>query len=221
MAKHTFLFRTYASDETENWNLPDALNGASAWGLYFFLEGEATHICSFTPSSRVEFLENVFLDPENEDAAEKLLENGDLQHETEQWTDYFGFIDVKSPRTRPYIGPREPFTLDTRDYDLDSELYAATLAKSRRFNVSEQQAHADAQRECLREFAYTAAREEFGCNSPAEPPVLMDSKVRAEHHRRAALRKAEAAERYNGPPALFSHAGIAAPLATRPADLAR
>lgn len=217
MAKHTFHFRTYAADETENWNLPPALTGATAFGLYFFLEGEATHICSFEANSRVEFLENVFLEADDEDAAEHLRQNGDLQHENDgQWTSYFGFIDVTNPRTAPYIGERESFTLESADYDLDPELYAATVAKSLRFNVSHQQAHADARRECLREFAYEAAREEFAMNSPNEPPILAGGAILAEHHRRAAIRAAEYAERRGEPTApLFAAAGVPAPLDPR------
>jgi hypothetical protein len=218
MAKHSFHFRTYASDETENWNLPDALKGATAFGLYFFLEGEATHICSFEANSRVEFLENAFIEPADPEAAERELDRSDLRHENGgEWTSYFDFIDVGNPRTAPYIGKRETFTLDTNDYDLDAEEYAATVAKSLRFGVSHQQAHADAQRACLREFAYEAAREEFGCNSPSEPPVLFGGKALADHRRRAALRRAEYAERHGQTSApLFAATGVAAPLALPP-----
>lgn len=218
MAKHTFHFRTYAADETANWTLPDALKGATVFGLYFFLEGEATHICSFEANSRVEFLENAFIEPDDPDAAERELDRGDLQHENDgEWTTYFGFIDVSDPRTAPYIGKRESFTLDTRDFTLDAEEYAAVLAKSLRFGVSYQQAHADAQRACLREFAYEAAREEFGCNSPSEPPVLWGGAALREHHRRAALRRAEYAELRGQPTApLFAATGVAAPLALPP-----
>lgn len=217
MAKHKFIFRTYATDETENWNLPESLTGATAFGLYFFHEGEATHICSFTPSSRVEFLENIFLDADDEEAAEHERQNGELAYECDEHTSYFGFIDVTSKREAPYIGPRQVFVLDSNDYDLDAEAYADAVANSLRYGVSPQQAHADARRRGLIDFAYEAAREEFGCNSPQEPPVIMDSTVRAEHDRRKAMRKAEEAERYT--PTLFAAAGIVAPLATRPADL--
>jgi hypothetical protein len=218
MAKHSFHFRTYASDETENWTLPDALKGATAFGLYFFLEGEATHICSFEANSRVEFLENVFVEPDDPEAAERELDRSDLRHENDgDWTSYFGFIDVASPRTAPYIGERETFTLDTRDFTLDPDEYAGQLEKSLRFGVSYQQAHADAQRACLREFAFEAAREEFGCNSPSDPPILRGGEVLAEHHRRAKLRAAEYAERHGQTTApLFQAAGVTVPLATGP-----
>lgn len=213
MALHSFHFRTYASDETESWELPDALKGATAFGLYFFLEGEATHICSFEANSRVEFLENVFVGADDEEAAEEERQNGDLTYENGgEWTSYFSFVDVANPRTQPYIGKRETFTLDSRDYTLDADAYADQLAKSRRFGVSDQQAHADARREGLREFAYEVAREAFSANSPSEPPVCWGGKALATHKARKALRKAEADERYNGGPPLFAAAGIIAPL---------
>jgi hypothetical protein len=218
VAKHTFHFRTYASDETENWNLPAAMTGASAFGLYFFLEGEATHICSFEANSRVEFLENVFLNADDPDAMQAHLDGpgDDLRTENGgEWTSYFGFIDVTRKSVAPYIGPRESFTLDSNDYTLDAELYAATVAKSLRFHVSPQQAHADARRECLREFAYEAAREEFGMNSPSEPPVFGAAALAA-HKSRAAMRAAEYEERHTGGPPLFAAAGISAPLALSP-----
>jgi len=219
MTKHSFVFRTYASDETEHWNLPAALAGATAFGLYFFLEGEATHICSFTPNSRVEFLENAFIGADCEDRAQAYLDGpgDDLRNECGgEWTSYFEFIDVKSSRSAPYIGDRVTITLDSNDYDLDADEYAATVAKSLRFGVSPQQAHADARRECLREFAYEAAREAFGCNSPPEPAVMFGGAAFKEHLRRKAVRAAEREERENGPPPLFAFGGVVAPIATGP-----
>jgi hypothetical protein len=218
MAKHTFIFRTYAADQTDSWTLPDGLAGATAFGLYFFLEGEATHICSFEANSRVEFLENVFLGADDEEAAERIRDRGDLAYENGgEWTSYFGFIDVTSPAAAPYIGPRESFTLESADYDLDPEEYAGQLAKSLRFGASPQQAHADARRACLREFAYEAAREEFGMNSPGEPPILSGGAALEAHKARLALRAAEYAERRGEPTApLFAAAGVAAPLALHP-----
>jgi hypothetical protein len=82
--------------------------------------------------------------------------------------------------------------------------------------VSYQQAHADAQRACLREFAYEAAREEFGCNSPSEPPILRGGEALAEHTagRSARLSTPSATGKPTAP--LFAAAGVAAPLATAP-----
>lgn len=210
MAKHSFVFRTYATDETANWNLPDALKGATAFGLYFFLEGERTHICSMTPSSRVEFLENYFLGADDEEAAEKVRENGELAYECDgQYTSYFGYIDATRPS--PYIGPRQTFTLDSNDYELDAELYADLVAKGLRYGDSPQKAHADARYGCLRDFAYEVAREEFGMNHPSEPAVLWPAGFEA-HKLRKAVREAERA----GPPPLFATAGVDAPIAIGP-----
>jgi len=91
------------------------------------------------------------------------------------------------------------------------------LAKSLRFGVSPQQAHADARRACLREFAYEAARESFSGNSPAEPPILAGGAVLAAHKLRAVMRAAEYAERRGESTApLFAAAGVPAPLAAHP-----
>lgn len=219
MAKHTFHFRTFATDESDSWNLPPALAGATPFGLYFFLEGEATHICSFEANSRMEFLENVFVDPADPEAADAELDSGELQYENGgEWTSYFGFQDPRFFKGNPYVGRRESFTLDTRDYQIDREAYAAAYARSLRWN-SPQKARADAEYDCLREFAYEAAREEFGCNSPHQPPILWGGAVLAEHKRKLALSHARADERSYGPPPLFAAAGITAPLATRPDDL--
>lgn len=217
MGKHSFTFRTYATDETEHWNLPDALKGATVFGLYFFLEGEATHICSFEANSRMEFLENVFLTPDDPEAAEAYLDGpgDDLRNENGgEWTSYFGFVDVSSPSVQPYIGPADRFTLDTADFDIDPDTYREAFEHARR-HYSPQQARAIAERECLRDYAYEAAREEYNANSPAEPPVCWGGAALDEHKRRKAVRKAERA----GPPPLFAAAGVPVPIATSPADL--
>lgn len=217
MAKATFHFRTFATDESDNWTLPDQLRGCSVFGLYFFLEGEATHICSLTPSSRVEFLENVFLGADDEESARDYLDGpgDDLRNESGgEWTSYFGFIDPSAPSRSPYMGPRESFTLDSRDYDIFPAAYREAYQDRLRWN-SPQKAAALASYDCLRDFAYDLAREEFGANSPGEPDVLTAAGLAA-HRTRKALREAETRERREGPPGLFAWANIAAPLALSP-----
>jgi hypothetical protein len=52
-------FACVARDETYAWSDLPAQCGI-VFGLYIFCVGEATHVCSMTPSSYVQFLENVF-----------------------------------------------------------------------------------------------------------------------------------------------------------------
>lgn len=218
MAKVTFHFRAYAVDEAANWNPPPALAGAPVFGVYLIAEDEATHLCSFTPSSRADFLRNTFLtkyarDPE---AAQAYLDrDGSLEYENEEPTTYLGFVDVSAPSNAPYLSERLSITLDTRDDDgWDQDAYDAQKAKSARFNVSPQQAAADARRAAMRDAAWEAALEEMNSNH-RDPPILMDAALYEAHRLRRALSAARAAERDGSTAPLLAHAGVAAPLALR------
>lgn len=83
-----YTFRLIAYNETEYWlRLPPECK--KVYGVYLFCEGEATHVCSLTPSSWCEFIENVFigLNPENMFAVDNENEDGD------EPGSYFHFID--------------------------------------------------------------------------------------------------------------------------------
>lgn len=60
------VFRVIAIDETEHWGgLPDECT--AVYGLYLFRVGEATHVCSLSPSTRLDFLYNAFVGIERDD----------------------------------------------------------------------------------------------------------------------------------------------------------
>lgn len=98
-----FTFYVVAMDETQYWGkLPESCTKAR--GLYLVREGEATHVCSLTPSSRADFIENEFLgvDYDTPEGAEWIDEHqfdgGD------EPSTYFAFIDfetTKLPHSRP------------------------------------------------------------------------------------------------------------------------
>lgn len=96
------VFRTFASDETENWNLEGTpLAGVPIFGLYAFKQGERTYCCSLTPSSWAIALENIpcYPDQENEPkvnaygqtAVEAYLDSNDVRNEGLDDC-YFGFF---------------------------------------------------------------------------------------------------------------------------------
>jgi len=105
-----FGFRTYAADETEHWDLSGTpLAGVPVFGLYLFREGEATHLCSFTPSSWAVHLENIFCYPdqdglpENEygqTAAQAYLDAESLEGANQESDSYFGYFGERADLDR-------------------------------------------------------------------------------------------------------------------------
>jgi hypothetical protein len=96
------IFRTFANDETENWNLDATpLAGVPIFGLYAFKQGERTYCCSLTPSSWAIALENVPCYPDQETApkvnrhgqtaVEAYLDSNDVRSEALEDC-YFGFF---------------------------------------------------------------------------------------------------------------------------------
>lgn len=53
-------FRVIRLNEAEYWNIELPEGCIAAYGLYVFKEGEATHLCSLTPSSFCAFIGNDF-----------------------------------------------------------------------------------------------------------------------------------------------------------------
>ncbi|USN15588.1 hypothetical protein KIKIMORA_04700 [Brevundimonas phage vB_BpoS-Kikimora] len=155
MAQVEFHFRALAVEETQYWNLPPALAGSPVFGLYLFCEGEATHVCSLTPSSRIDFLRNAFLTDRADDpaAAEAYLQDGGDGEEYENGGEpstYRAFIrDPEAPETAPYVSGRITVTLDSDDYE-DS----------------------DEGRDAMRDDAWNEARESAEANHD-DPPVIM------------------------------------------------
>jgi hypothetical protein len=210
MAKVAYTFRAYASDESENWSLEGTpLEGVPVFGIYFILEGERTHICSFTPSSRAEFLHNEFLYDCDDEAAHE--QAGDLIHENGgEWTSYFGFIDPKY--NADYLSAPLRVVIDTRDIDYNADEYREYVEAAERFE-SPQKAHATARYNVAREAAYEAAREAFQGDWPNIP--VLGGAAYERHRRKLALRAAEYEARYAAPN-LFGAAGVPLPLEMRP-----
>lgn len=209
--KLSYDFRAYATDESDHWELADTpLAGVPVFGVYLFCEGEATHICSFTPSSRVDFLENIFLtetEEQHEEAGDWIHENGG------EPGSYFHLIDAK--RERRYCSEPVRVTIDSRDYDLDPEELRREYEHARRFESPQAAAYTARYRLC-RDHAWEAANEEFQCNGIPSIPVLDDPREYEAHRRAKVLAEARAHERSYGPPGLFRAAGIEAPLALGP-----
>lgn len=87
-------FFLIAFSETHCWaELPAGCTGA--FGVYLVCEGEGTHICSMTPSSRADFMENVFvgLDYHAQDAETQQWIDENRFNDGGESTTYFGFID--------------------------------------------------------------------------------------------------------------------------------
>ena len=85
-------FFTYVTNETANWNsLPP--NAKASYGLYVICHNEATHNCSLSADSWAVFLQNVFINKDNE--AEQLHEFLDSNFEWgfEGDSCYFSYID--------------------------------------------------------------------------------------------------------------------------------
>lgn len=116
MAKE--YFRTIAYRETENWDFEVLAKHKirEAFGLYLFREGEATHICSFTPNSRCDFLSNEFIFAD--DATEEDRDNAysDLSQEGGDASGYFDFIDLARIDQRK-VSERITVNLDGRTFE--------------------------------------------------------------------------------------------------------
>lgn len=89
MKSNFFLF---ATNETAGWTgLP--ANCTEAFGVYLVREGEATHVCSMTPSSRADFMENVFVGLDYDVAADRAWIDEYGNADGGEATTYFGYID--------------------------------------------------------------------------------------------------------------------------------
>jgi hypothetical protein len=216
--KAKFDFRAVAVDETSHWNLPPVLEGATVFGVYMIAEGEATHVCSLTPSSGAEFLRNDFNVTECADpaAAYAYLKEGKGQDmemdDGGEGFSYLSYMDCESASLQPYLSERVSFTMDSAFDDFDQAAYDAKLADARGWD-SPQKARALAAREALRKAAWDTALEEFNANWRGCP--VTDGAEFAAHRKRVIRRAAEAAERYGSTAPLLAASGVAAPLDIR------
>ena len=199
--KASFTFRVYATDQTEFWELgPDhPLTGRTAWGIYFFCEGEATHLCSLTPSSRCDWLRNQFDLPADYDTDSN--ESAELEGNSGgEWTTYFGFIRPRD--CRDYVSGRYTWTLDSADYENCGRSDGFTSEDVRRAAAEliadgrpTQFAYAKARRDLLRNAAYELAREYFSGNHVSPACTYGAGLARHLERKAAAAAAREAAER--------------------------
>jgi hypothetical protein len=109
-------FSVIAIEESSNWaeGLLEENGIEGAFGYYLIRNGEATHICSFTPNSWCVFIKNEFVYDSDNEAAHEWA--GDRQYEGGE-SDYFGMMDPETMDPR-FIA--ETFTIDVPD-DLTPE----------------------------------------------------------------------------------------------------
>ena len=156
-------FFVLAVRETENWDSEflASCNAREAFGLYMIRDGERTHLCSLSPSSRADWLQNVFIldSPENEpwgfdraqDAAQSARESAELES-GDEYTTYFNYVDRKKRDSR-FVG--NVIEIESRDLGLPR----------RRADW------ADSDIEKL----WDAAREAFSTGAADEPAILCES----------------------------------------------
>lgn len=148
MAKETFS--VIALEETHHWaeGLLEENGIEAAFGIYLIRHGERTHICSFTPNSWCEWLQNEFAyDADNEDAHEWAGEN-----DRENGGEYGGYFELMDPETMDPRFVALTFTVEVED-DLTPE-------------GRETEAYHDAIWEAARELAHEA-----DCNGNLFPDI--------------------------------------------------
>lgn len=102
------IFRTIAFNETRYWNdLPEGVT--AVYATYLIKEGEGTFICSLSPLSRADFIENVFVGVEND---HPFVE--EHQFTNDEPSVYFAYVNADN-----FGGIiSEPFTID---FDVDDQ----------------------------------------------------------------------------------------------------
>jgi hypothetical protein len=148
-----FEFAVIAQDQTDFWSLPEnsTLRDCRIFCLSLFCVGERTHVCSLTPSTYVDDLKNLFLNPDGSpltDAQMIELAREGYQYEGLDHS-YIGYVNPDRIAENPKVGDVYWTELDPADYE-DS----------------------DEGREAMRRDAWDEAREEISANIAAyEPPL--------------------------------------------------
>lgn len=148
-----FEFAVIAQEQTDFWILPEnsTLRDCRIFCLSLFCVGERTHVCSLSPSTYVDDLENLFLNPDGSpltDAQMTELAREDYQYEGLDHS-YISYVNPDRIAENPKVGDVYWTELDPADYE-DS----------------------DEGREAMRRDAWDEALEEISANSAAyEPPL--------------------------------------------------
>ena len=122
MTTKTGQFVLIAIDETKHWNLPNAplltKPGVKAYGIYLVKLGEATHVCSLTPNSRADHIENVWVtDEEMDDAANTAFLDAQDNYRYENSSESSTYIEYVTETN--YEGRRsEPFEVEVDEDDV-------------------------------------------------------------------------------------------------------
>lgn len=148
-----FEFAVIAQETTYFWNLPEdsTLRHCRMFCLSMFRVGERTHVCSLTPSTYIDDLENIFINRDEslltEAQAEEIDREG-YQYESLDHS-YIGYVNPDKIADNPMVGDIYWTELDPADYE-DS----------------------DEGREAMLRDAWEEARDEISANGGAyEPPL--------------------------------------------------
>lgn len=92
----TLKFRCVEIDETHYWSFDDKPADLKIYGVYMFLEGSATHLCSLTPSSWMEWIDHVAVTDDDEWRDMFSIEYGGSYDDS-----FYGqFIDVETTKLK-------------------------------------------------------------------------------------------------------------------------
>lgn len=134
------IFHLFAVPTTQHWNhLPG--DCTDVFTIYLVRQGEATHLCSLTPSTRADFIEHVFvgLDPEHPFV-------GDHAYQDDELTTYFDYLDFNT--RNHFLSAGFEVEIDPREFS-DYEDH-----------------HEESMREAQNDALWEEAREYVQCNPP-------------------------------------------------------
>lgn len=148
-----FEFAVVAQEQTDFWNLPESstLRDCRIFCLSLLCVGERTHVCSLTPSTYVDDLQNLFVNRDGSPLSDEQISELDREGYEYEGLDhsYIGFVNPDTISSNPKVGDVYWTELDPADYE-DS----------------------DEGREAMRRDAWEEAREEVSANSAAYEPSL-------------------------------------------------
>ncbi len=103
-----FEFAVQAVECTEFWNFPEdsTLKDCRVFTLSIFLVGERTHVCSLTPSSYFEEIENVFLNRDGAYLTDEQISELDRTGWQYEGLDsgYGAYVDPSQIENNPFVG---------------------------------------------------------------------------------------------------------------------
>lgn len=144
-------FAIIAQETTSFWNLPEEskVRDCRIFTLSLFRIGEATHVCSLTPSTYVQDMQNVFMNRDGSPLTDEQIAELDREGLEFEGLDhsYIGYVNPDRVGTDPRIGDTYWNEYDPDDFEDREEMDRA---------------------------AWDDAREEMSANSGAYEPALDD-----------------------------------------------